>query len=62
MQHGEDPVSVRTKYLVGADGTLSEVRMRAFPGFDDGIGLIPNYEEFYLADIDHFGSCWRNSG
>ena len=44
-------VSVRTKFLIGADGTLSKVRKRAFPDLD-GIGLIPNYEEFYLADID----------
>lgn len=47
-----EPVSIRTRFLIGADGTLSQVRMRAFPGFDDGIGLIPNYEEFYLGDID----------
>jgi flavin-dependent dehydrogenase len=52
LRHGDRPVSVRTQFLIGADGTLSQVRMRAFPGFDDGIGLIPNYEEFYLADID----------
>jgi flavin-dependent dehydrogenase len=52
LQHRDRRVSVRTRFLIGADGTLSQVRMRAFPGFDDGIGLIPNYEEFYLADID----------
>lgn len=52
LQHGEQRISVRTKFLVGADGTLSMVRMSAFPDFDRGIGLIPNYEEFYLADID----------
>ena len=52
LQHGDHRVSVRAKFLIGADGTLSQVRMRAFPGFDKGIGLIPNYEEFYLADID----------
>jgi flavin-dependent dehydrogenase len=28
------------------------VRKSAFPRFDESIGLIPNYEEFYLADID----------
>jgi flavin-dependent dehydrogenase len=52
LQHRDRRVSVRTRFLIGADGTLSQVRMRAFPGFDDGIGLIPNYEEFYLADVD----------
>jgi flavin-dependent dehydrogenase len=52
LEHQDRRVSVRTKFLIGADGTLSQVRMRAFPDFDDGIGLIPNYEEFYLADID----------
>jgi flavin-dependent dehydrogenase len=52
LLHRDQRVSVRTRFLIGADGTLSEVRMRAFPGFDDGIGLIPNYEEFYLAEID----------
>jgi flavin-dependent dehydrogenase len=52
LQHGDQPVSVKTKFLIGADGTLSQVRMRAFPDFDEGIGLLPNYEEFYLADID----------
>jgi flavin-dependent dehydrogenase len=52
LQHEGRLVSVKTKYLIGADGTLSQVRMRAFPDFDEGIGMIPNYEEFYLADID----------
>jgi flavin-dependent dehydrogenase len=52
LQHRDRHVSARTRFLIGADGTLSQVRMRAFPGFDTGIGLIPNYEEFYLADID----------
>jgi flavin-dependent dehydrogenase len=52
LHRGDDRVSVRTKFLVGADGTLSQVRKKAFPGFDDGIGLLPNYEEFYLAESD----------
>jgi flavin-dependent dehydrogenase len=52
LQHGEERVSVRTKFLIGADGTISQVRMSAFPDFDSSIGWIPNYEEFYLADID----------
>lgn len=52
LQHREQPVSVRAKFLIGADGTLSEVRRTAFPGFDEGVGFLPNYEEFYLADVD----------
>ena len=52
LQHQDRPVSVRTKFLVGADGAISRVRMTAFPGFDDGVARIPNYEEFYLGDID----------
>ena len=52
LQHRGHRVSIRTKFLIGADGTLSQVRKSAFPGFDEGIGRIPNYEEFYLADID----------
>jgi flavin-dependent dehydrogenase len=52
LQHGDREVSVRTSFLVGADGTLSEVRRTAFPGFDDSISFLPNYEEFYLADSD----------
>jgi flavin-dependent dehydrogenase len=52
LRHRGRQVSVRTRFLIGADGTLSSVRRKAFPGFDDGIGLLPNYEEFYLGDID----------
>jgi flavin-dependent dehydrogenase len=52
LRHLGRRVSVRTRFLIGADGTLSRVRRSAFPGFDEGIGLIPNYEEFYLGDID----------
>ena len=52
LLHGNRRVPVRTRFLIGADGAISQVRMRAFPGFDEGIARIPNYEEFYLADID----------
>lgn len=51
LQHQDRRVSVRTKFLVGADGAISQVRMTAFPGFDQGVARIPNYEEFYLGDI-----------
>jgi flavin-dependent dehydrogenase len=52
LRHQGRRISVRTRFLIGADGTLSAVRRKAFPGFDDGIGLLPNYEEFYLGEID----------
>lgn len=52
LRHRGHPVTIRTRFLIGADGTLSTVRRKAFPGFDEGIGLLPNYEEFYLGDID----------
>ena len=52
LLHEERRLSVGTRFLVGADGTLSPLRKRAFPGFDDSVGFLPNYEEFYLADID----------
>lgn len=46
------PVTVKTKYLIGADGTLSRVRKKAFPGFDDTVRQLPNYEEIYIGKID----------
>jgi len=52
LQHRDRHVSVRTRFLIGADGAISPVRMTAFPGFDDGVARIPNYEEFYLAEVD----------
>jgi flavin-dependent dehydrogenase len=52
LRHQGRRVSVGARFLIGADGTLSTVRRRAFPGFDEDIGLLPNYEEFYLGDID----------
>ncbi len=50
-QSGRD-VSVRARYLIGADGTLSRVRRTAFPGFEKNVGLVPNYEEIYEGQID----------
>lgn len=44
--------TVRVKFLIGADGTGSKVRRTAFPDFDANVGLLPNYEESYVADID----------
>ncbi len=48
---GEE-VEVRTRYLVGADGTRSAVRAALSRSFDQGLRIIPNYEEWYLGEID----------
>jgi len=48
---GED-LKIRARYLVGADGTISRVRKAAFPEFDRQVGLVPNYEEWYIGEID----------
>lgn len=50
-RRGED-FEVRTRYLVGADGTRSSVRSALSKDFDRTLRLIPNYEEWYLGDID----------
>ncbi len=47
-----EKVSLRAKYLIGADGTRSKVRNTAYPGFEDNVGLVPNYEEIYKGKID----------
>jgi flavin-dependent dehydrogenase len=52
LQHQQQEISVRTRYLIGADGTLSRVRRTAFPGFEKSVGLLPNYEEIYEGKID----------
>jgi len=52
LRHQGQEVSVRTRYLIGADGTLSRVRRTAFPGFENSVGLVPNYEEIYEGQID----------
>lgn len=52
LKHLKQEVSVRTRHLIGADGTLSRVRRTAFPGFESTVGLVPNYEEIYEGQID----------
>ena len=52
LNHKGTDAIVETTYLIGADGTLSRVRRSAFPGFDDNVGCIPNYEELYIGEID----------
>lgn len=52
LKHEEQEISVRARYLIGADGTLSRVRRTAFPGFEKNVGLLPNYEEIYEGKID----------
>ena len=48
---GEE-VEIRTRYLVGADGTQSAVRGALSRSFEQGVRFIPNYEEWYTGDID----------
>lgn len=50
-QDGND-VEIRTRYLVGADGTRSAVRGALSSGFEQTLRLIPNYEEWYIGEID----------
>lgn len=52
LRNGGRQASIKTRYLIGADGTLSRVRRKAFPDFKQSIGLLPNYEELYSGDID----------
>ena len=52
MELDGQKISVRAKYIIGADGTLSRVRRSVFPDFDRTIGRIPNYEELYEGEID----------
>ncbi len=52
LRHLGRKLSIRARFIIGADGTLSRVRRTAFPGFDKGVGLIPNYEECYTGAID----------
>lgn len=48
-----------TRFLVGADGPLSRVRSSISPDFDKGLRMIPNYEEWYIGEID-LAPKWLN--
>jgi flavin-dependent dehydrogenase len=52
LRHRSEDVAIRTRYLVGADGTRSAVRAALSSTFERTIRLIPNYEEWYSGDID----------
>jgi flavin-dependent dehydrogenase len=52
LRRGGSDVEIRTRYLVGADGTRSRVRRALSRSFDEELGLIPNYEEWYAGEID----------
>ena len=52
LRQGGKDAEVRTRYLVGADGTRSTVRAALSNGFERTLRLIPNYEEWYLGEID----------
>jgi len=52
INHQGNDAEVKTKYLVGADGTMSSVRKAISRDFDKGLRLIPQYEEWYTGTID----------
>jgi len=52
LRRGADDIEIRTRYLVGADGTRSAVRRAISKSFDATLRLIPNYEEWYAGEID----------
>jgi flavin-dependent dehydrogenase len=52
LRQGGEDVEIRTRYLVGADGTRSAVRGALSSDFEKTLRLIPNYEEWYLGEID----------
>jgi flavin-dependent dehydrogenase len=52
VRQGGQDIQIRTRYLVGADGTRSAVRGALSSSFDHTLRLIPNYEEWYVGDID----------
>jgi flavin-dependent dehydrogenase len=51
LRRGGEDIEIRTRYLVGADGTRSAVRRAFSKSFDATLRLIPNYEEWYAGDI-----------
>jgi flavin-dependent dehydrogenase len=52
LRQGGRDLEIRARYLVGADGTRSAVRSALSRSFDDTLRIIPNYEEWYVGDID----------
>ncbi|RJP30980.1 MAG: FAD-binding protein [Actinobacteria bacterium] len=52
VNHAGEEKEIETRFLVGADGPNSRVRRTTFSGFDRAMRLIPNYEEWYLGEID----------
>jgi flavin-dependent dehydrogenase len=52
LRHAGAETEIRTRYLVGADGTRSAVRGALSKDFESTLRLIPNYEEWYAGDID----------
>jgi flavin-dependent dehydrogenase len=52
LRQGSKHIEIRTRYLVGADGTRSAVRRALSSSFERTLRLIPNYEEWYVGEID----------
>lgn len=57
-RNGQDR-SISTHFLVGADGPLSRVRSAISPDFIKGLRKIPNYEEWYVGEVD-LEARWLN--
>lgn len=52
LERSGERICIESKYIIGADGTLSKVRKTAFPDFDKNVNYIPNYEELYTGSVD----------
>lgn len=52
LRHRGEDVEIRTRFVVGADGTRSSVRAALRRHFDRTLRIIPNYEEWYTGEID----------
>ncbi len=52
VKHSGNYRKIKTKYLVGADGTRSRVRRSVSPEFEKALSWIPAYEEWYKGDSD----------
>lgn len=52
VKHGEEQLTLKSKYVVGADGPLSKVRTSINQNLNADIRLIPNYEEWYVGEVD----------